>query len=379
MEKVHREILRKLRVYVVRNLTSLEEILDILESNKIISDNQRLLVLSGAIPADQIRKFLDIIVRCGPNAFESFKLALLETNQISILDKIRSLESESSLSGSEKNSIYTSLDPPNAIMLPDKHVRRHPLEPYSITSTPRGYVLIINIEEYDPLSGIPSRRGSTHDAIKLQSLFEDFGYNVSILANLNAYELKNAVAEFASRPEHKNVDAAGLFILSHGLEHHIVASDGLHVSVNHLVNYFSNPNSPYLAGKPKLVVIQACRGDLRNHLGSIKSDNVDASSLTSEVSLDPASWLSLPHMTDCVIVYSTLPGFVSWRSESDGSWYIRNFVDVFRSHGDCLHILDLLTEVNKRLVSESTVQALKQISQPVTTLTKPFYLSTATK
>ncbi|CAH8455723.1 unnamed protein product [Schistosoma turkestanicum] len=376
MEKEHRDVIRKLRVYLVRNVSNLEEILDILEAALIITENQRQSILSGVTLSDKIRQFLDIIVRCGPLAYDKFKQALLETNQKGIYDVLNETEELKVTTSHGISSDCPSDKRSDSMMTPDK-ATSHPLTPYTVTSFPRGYVLIINIEDYSPESGVPSRHGSSHDASKLQLLFEDFVYSVAVIKNLDGEKLKKVVQEFACKQEHSNVHAAVLIILAHGLEHHIIASDGTHVSIDELVSCFTNKRCPLLAGKPKLILIQACRGEERNHNGVVKRDFSDSiSPNVCEVSLDPSSWLSLPHMSDCVIVYSTLPGFVSWRSEIEGSWYVKVFVEVTRLHGHRLHILEILTEVNNRLVSEASNYGIKQISQPVTTLTKPYYLST---
>ncbi|VEL26137.1 unnamed protein product [Protopolystoma xenopodis] len=94
---------------------------------------------------------------------------------------------------------------------------------------------------------------------------------------------------------------------------------------------------------------------------------------------DPSSWIALPYMSDCVIAYSTLPGFVSWRSETGGSWYVQVFVEVLKDLGSQLHFIDLLCEVNRRMVEEGATAGYKQISQPVTTLTRPFFLTASHK
>ncbi|TNN06772.1 Caspase-2 [Schistosoma japonicum] len=376
MEREHRDVIRKLRVYFVKNVSNLEEILDFLESEMIITENQRHSVLSGSTVAEKIRKFLDIIVRCGPLAYDKFKEALLKTNQKGICDVINETEELKKSVGCNISSECTPGNKDNYIMTPDR-LSSHPLTPYTVTSFPRGYVLIINIEEYSRESGVSSRLGSSHDVTKLQLLFEDFMYSVAVIRNVNGENLIKVVREFARKPEHNNVHAAVLIILAHGLEHHIIASDGIHVSIDELVSCFTNKRCPLLAGKPKFILIQACRGEERNHNDSKMGDFLDSlPSNSREISLDPSSWLSLPHMSDCVIAYTTLPGFVSWRSETEGSWYVKVFVEVTRMHGHRLHMLELLTEVNNRLVSEASNYGIKQISQPVTTLTKPYYLST---
>ncbi|CAH8667277.1 unnamed protein product [Dicrocoelium dendriticum] len=383
MDDGRRKLLRSMRVYLINNLTRLEEVLDILEADHIISEDQRRRILCSSIPKDQVRNFLDIIVRCGPRAFNSFQCALEETKQESILDAIRTesfkLVPESvspsvsaHVSSSSNNQGITSTTPEIAAF-----PTLQPFEPYTVTSVPHGYILIINVENYTIAAGVSNRLGSGEDVKKLRGLFEEFCYGVIVLQDPSGRQVEDAVRTFAQKPEHMTADAGGLVVLAHGMEHHIIASDASLVKIDDLASCFTNTSCPGLRGKPKLLIFQACRGVNIDHGIHLTPTN-QAIGLTTVVdhSLDPASWLALPHMSDCVIVYSTLPGFVSWRSETGGSLYISTFVDVFRLHGHRCHVMDLLAEVNNRLVQEAPELNLHQISQPVHTLRKPFYLST---
>ncbi|TGZ74638.1 hypothetical protein CRM22_000827 [Opisthorchis felineus] len=367
MDNEHRGLLRTMRVYLLNNVTRLEEILDHLESVRIISEEQRQRILSSVVPKDRLRIFLDTLPRCGPLAFGNFRSALQETNQESV---IQAMDLE--LNKLEESQVVMNVDQPTT-----RTVRS--FKPYSVSSNPCGYILIVNIENYSQTSGVSTRTGSSKDVERLVVLFQTFSYSVAVLQDPTAVQLEKAVREFSQKPEHKDVHAGGLFILAHGMEHHLIASDGSLVSIDDMVSNFTNPKCPGLAGKPKLLVIQACRGEQRDRGVLVRTQQSQSIGFVPpEHSLDPSSWLSLPHMSDCVIVYSTLPGFVSWRSETGGSWYISTFVDVFRLHGLSCSVMDMLAEVNNRLLAEASTMNIHQISQPVSTLTKPFYLTTKT-
>lgn len=170
--------------------------------------------------------------------------------------------------------------------------------------------------------------------------------------------------------------------MSHGVQDYIYTSDGKLFPINDILEAFTNKSFPALAGKPKFILFQACRGEAKDRgyifepdtavlPRSASPENVDAS-----VVVNKTNWKCLPSMSDYIIAYSTLPGFVSWRSEKEGSWFIQILVEVFRKYASVLHVLDLLTEVNRRLVEESQEREFKQITQQSHTLTRPFYLST---
>ncbi|CAL8071982.1 unnamed protein product [Calicophoron daubneyi] len=255
------------------------------------------------------------------------------------------------------------------------------LDSYTVKSLPRGYVLIINNENYAESTGYSKRLGSAQDVQKLCSLFQEFSYSVAVLQDPKGDEFMKAVRSFASKEELGKVDAAGLIILSHGLQHHVIASDGTLVNLDSVVSCFTTQNCPLLAGKPKLLILQACRGEGRDYGASTTgSGRSSACGITAvDYSLGPASWVSLPYMCDAVIAFSTLPGFVSWRSEKEGSWYISKLVEVFHQLGRSVHVMDLLTQVNNKMVEESGSNKFQQMAQIVTTLRKLYFLSTVTE
>ncbi|KAL7060809.1 hypothetical protein AAHC03_09671 [Spirometra sp. Aus1] len=392
MEKRHSDALRKCRVELVRDVHSVEEIVDHLFGENIISDNQQRLILAATTPAQKLRLLLDTLVRCGPNAFTSFCSALKATKQFHILEL---LEADQSTNDSVENCLpsYESTSagatqpgrPQNkSIMQENDSGPRRPghyiISPYPVCSTPLGYILIINIAEFVPTCGLKPRLGSRKDTEGLASLFRHIGYSVEILENPDTPTLLDGLSAFAAKPEHASVSAGGMVLMSHGLRDHIYTSEGHLVSIEKLLSYFTNKALPGLAGKPKLLIFQACRGRAQD-FGTVNTDytvrrNTFEPADGTDAPVGNSSWHSLPYMSDCVIAYSTLPGFVSWRSEDEGSWFIQVLLDVFRRLSDKLHVIDLLAEVNRIIVEQSQDQMCKQISQPATNLRRPFFLST---
>ena len=74
-------------------------------------------------------------------------------------------------------------------------------------------------------------------------------------------------------------------------------------------------------------------------------------------------------------------GYVSWRDERGGSWFIRSLCRVFEKDGSRLDIMALLTKVS-RLVAyeyesstdEEEMNQKKQVPSIVSMLTKRLYL-----
>ena len=88
---------------------------------------------------------------------------------------------------------------------------------------------------------------------------------------------------------------------------------------------------------------------------------------------------SLPNRTDFLIAYSTIPGHVSWRNRENGSYFITALINVFTEMADREHLLDMLTEVNRRIAEEvepkDATGKKKQTPEPVFTLRKRLYFN----
>ena len=88
---------------------------------------------------------------------------------------------------------------------------------------------------------------------------------------------------------------------------------------------------------------------------------------------------TLPTGADCLLAYSTTPDCVSWRSSQKGSYFIQALSEVFNEMCDKEHLLDMLTEVNRRVAmdfeSSAKTGRKKQMPQPVSTLLKKLYFN----
>lgn len=376
MEKEHRQQLLRRRVELVGNLRQVEEITDILMANQILSESQTQLILSSPVTCDRIRCLLDEIVRCGPNAYACFVSSLESTNQSFLRDLMNLPVPVVQVQQSMGEPTPCSILQPDGEQVIDK--TSFIIPPYPVASSPRGYILLVNMLKFPTLR---QRNGSQNDVIALKQLFEELGYSIIVVEDVCSQKLRSTLREFVLMPKHADVDAGGLIVMSHGITGQIYAADGIPIRVEEICDAFSNKSAPYLAGKPKFILIQACRGEnedrgvrIPDHPKAITPNltSTDSPMLTGKI-----NWESLPYMSDCVIAYSTLPGFVALRDEEKGSIYVQILVSVFRKYASQLCILSLLAEVNRILVIERQHEEIKQIAQPANTLRRPFFLSTA--
>lgn len=72
-------------------------------------------------------------------------------------------------------------------------------------------------------------------------------------------EMATFIREFA-KMNHSTFDCVILAILTHGVEGALYGVDEKKLAVEDVFKYFDATRAPTLIGKPKIVILQACRG-----------------------------------------------------------------------------------------------------------------------
>uniref|UniRef100_A0A8C5RPX1 Caspase-1 n=1 Tax=Laticauda laticaudata TaxID=8630 RepID=A0A8C5RPX1_LATLA len=214
-------------------------------------------------------------------------------------------------------------------------------------------LIICNIKfEY-----LNDRLGAEVDLEQMTLLLQDLGYNVETETNLNSQGITTCLKKFAAREEHKTSDGMFVVLMSHG---HQDSLCGVHsedqqsdiFSIKTVFSTFNNINCPALRGKPKVVIIQACRGD---HLVQQPS------------SLRMKSDIVNNHY--CLIIAVCLD-HVSWRHPKTGSLFIKQLIENIKNHAwNCN-----LEEVFRKVLQHFANNPCQMPSKDRTTLTKKFYL-----
>ncbi|KAI0241409.1 Caspase-3 [Lamellibrachia satsuma] len=157
-------------------------------------------------------------------------------------------------------------------------------------------------------------------------------------------------------------------ILSHGDSGLVYGTDGI-IQLDNLINPFKGRQCPTLTGKPKVFIIQACRGNQLDHGVEVDDD------------IGEQKIYRIPEAADFLYAYSTAPGYFSWRNSNKGSWFIQALCKVFQKDLGERDILTLLTEVNfivayefQSNASRPDMNRKKQIPSIVSMLTKQLYL-----
>lgn len=238
-----------------------------------------------------------------------------------------------------------------------------------MTSSPKGYVIVINNQNFQ--NG-KHRIGAERDGQMIKHLFIDLQFKVYMNEDKTAQEIQDILLRFSRNDELHFVDSLIVVLMSHGNYDNLEGIDSDKIKILELVRLFDRDKCPAMFGKPKMFVINACRGDEED--SSVKYGSTLP--FTDRIDNDSGSEIfrQLPSNSDLLLAYSTFPGYVSYRDEEHGSWYIENLVDVFREKASAEHVMDMLTMVNRR-VAERSELGLNQTPAPTTTLRYKWYLN----
>lgn len=208
--------------------------------------------------------------------------------------------------------------------------------------------LIICNREFDHLD---PRQGAELDIAGMTELLVGLGYNVIVEEKLTAKEMESVLVAFAAHPEHRTSDSTFLVFMSHGLLDRLCGT--LHSKENPdvlpydtIFRIFNNRNCPSLKDKPKVIIIQACRGENRGELWVSDSPAAvtDSSSQSPENLEDDAVYKA--HVEkDFIAFCSSTPHNVSWRDTSKGSLFITQLIRCFQKYAWRCHLEEVFRKV----------------------------------
>nr|XP_045001922.1 caspase-1 [Jaculus jaculus] len=234
--------------------------------------------------------------------------------------------------------------------------------------------LIICNTEFDHL---PRRAGADVDIRDMKILLQDLGYIVDVKENLNALDMATEVKAFAARREHLTSDSTFVVFMSHGIREGICGikyseevTDVL--DVNTIFQMLNTYNCPNLKDKPKVIIIQACRGENQGVVWL--KDSVGDSGNKFSLDLDfEDDGIKKAHIEkDFIAFCSSTPDNVSWRHPVRGSLFILELIKNMREYAWSCDLEEIF-----RKVRFSFEQPECRAQMPTTervTLTRCFYL-----
>ncbi|XP_062902343.1 caspase-6-like isoform X1 [Mobula hypostoma] len=256
---------------------------------------------------------------------------------------------------------------------------------YNMKHRRRGTALIFNHEHFYWYLGLPSRGGTNADKMNLERRLRDLGFDVSTYDNLKSIDIMEIIHKEATS-DHSDADCFLCIFLSHGENNHVFAYDGK-INLQDITARFRGDKCSSLVGKPKIFIIQACRGDKHDDpvMPKDEVDSVCESRAENEVVVDAGTMHTLPAGADFVMCYSVAEGFYSHRETINGSWYIQDLCKAIETYGSQFEFTELLTLVNRKVSQRSVLNCAdrtaigkKQIPCFSSMLTKKLYFKPKT-
>ncbi|PFX29329.1 Caspase-3 [Stylophora pistillata] len=225
-----------------------------------------------------------------------------------------------------------------------------------------GYVLLIHNYSF-PKRRDTERQWSAEDVKGLTSLFDDFNFTIKTRNNLEQSEILELLQD-ASEKDFGKYDCFVCVILSHGSKDGIYGTDDVSINIEAITSYFRRDRCPSLEGKPKIFLIQACRGSQQDSI-PIESDSEPI----------PYASSSLPADADFLICFASAPGHERYRQPELGSWFISAVVKIFKEYAGKEHLMDMMLRVNNHVANFFSNTGLKQIPCQVCMLRRKVFFN----
>nr|XP_025039737.1 caspase-14-like isoform X1 [Pelodiscus sinensis] len=191
------------------------------------------------------------------------------------------------------------------------------------------------------------RPGAEKDIKIMNTWFDQFQFETPSgqCIDPNGQEILPALEEFRDQINQSKdeVSCCLIVLMSHGRSHGLIqGKDGVTVDLDDVFALFNNIQCPKLQEKPKIFIIQACRGGKEDH----GVEEIEQVFEEADCTYNLIAIRRLPTASDYYVVYSTQKGYVSLRNRKKGSRMIEAMDEVFSEHGMKRHIGDLFTEVS---------------------------------
>ncbi|CAK8689143.1 unnamed protein product [Clavelina lepadiformis] len=245
------------------------------------------------------------------------------------------------------------------------------------TEEKNGRAYIFN--HYKFKTKIAKRKGTDKDVSNLKTIFEKIGIKCKVFNDLPIRQVRDEL-EKISKKEFSDYSCCFVVFLSHGQENYIWTNDDK-LLYNEVSPYFTSERCESLEGKPKIFIVQACKGNNSATPAEKTTENPGEQTDAEEEKEEKEDGVSpaAPIGADCISCFASATGYVSYRNEYDGSRFIQTLTSVvmeYISDSDWkLDFASLMTIVAERVSaigSDKTKQ--RQMPCTVSTLRKRFYL-----
>ncbi|XP_038550295.1 caspase-1-like isoform X2 [Micropterus salmoides] len=233
-----------------------------------------------------------------------------------------------------------------------------------------------------------NRRGAEKDEANMEKLLTSLGYEVVKHTNLTGKAINDSMINFSKHPKLKETDSVMVVIMSHGklgavlgINHDEKCDDEF--PINNIYKHLGSEKCPALLNKPKIIIIQACRGDEGGSV--LVSDAANSALVCDDVkqpspspsagdeNLEDDALRCVHKEKDFISLLSSTPETVSYRHPEHGSLLIQYVVMVLNTFAHEDDIDELFRKVMQRF-EDFSIQSKRQMpTKDRCTLTRRFY------
>ncbi|XP_052217267.1 caspase-7-like isoform X2 [Dreissena polymorpha] len=209
-----------------------------------------------------------------------------------------------------------------------------------------GYLLILNQRK--------DREGSEKDVKNLLSFFEKilfFETDVIDQNTISETEMDDRINKARNKLNaDPNISCFVCVIMAHGALGTFYVKGGPK-TVESVRQAFCNESLPKFTGRPKVFLLQCCRGDKENKYTTVKDSDLKE------------RMISVPNDADTLIAFATTPEHVAYREPYDpeeqkeqkqerqrqGSHFLNICIDVFKDQYEKKHLEEMLVRVREKV------------------------------
>ncbi|KAM6933278.1 caspase a-like [Xenentodon cancila] len=351
----------------------ISELLDNLHGDGVFSMGEKNAMLeSNATTKDKARVFIDGVINKGSTS--CLKLITHIQNEDPTLYSELSL-SDVQVNETDAPSVTKTSTAPFSIKSFWESKQNDP-EVYSVTKDSYKNRIALLITNMTFSNKRMNREGAEVDHGNMKKMLTNLGYEVVTYTNLTGQAINEAFTKFAQHPKLKMTDSVIVVIMSHGRLGSVLGvnwypsdKNSDEFPINSIYTHLGSENCPALIDKPKIIIIQACRGERD---GSVfVSDSVHQPA--TEVGWEDDAIRNVHKEKDFISLLSCTPDTVSYRHPVSGSLLIQYFIDQCDTSGNQDHIQELFRKVMLRFESFKSEDKRQMATIDRTTLIKHFY------
>uniref|UniRef100_A0A8K9VAF7 Caspase family p20 domain-containing protein n=1 Tax=Oncorhynchus mykiss TaxID=8022 RepID=A0A8K9VAF7_ONCMY len=188
---------------------------------------------------------------------------------------------------------------------------------YDMSGQRRALLLIVRDKEKMK----SNRCGFDVDRQTMEKFFEGFGFQYHSVLDETAQEMKEEVINFRNGINSSSGNISCVFVVtsSHGRRDGIIGADKKTPAVKDIIEPFGDELCPKTKGKPKVFIIDACRGS--NHDTGVHFDSAADEKLSKEAmaTKEYRSTRVPPCINDMLVAYAAMTDYVGMMNSTSGS------------------------------------------------------------